>query len=132
MKISDYKSIYENASGKLSDINRNIALAGIALIWIFTKTDTQTIIPKELILPAIFLIISLTCDILQYVYKTIVWAIVFRCREKEIQKNKLEKDKDFKHSPTLNIVTWIFFGIKIGLVLLAYCLILKFLVCTIM
>ncbi|MCL2327099.1 MAG: hypothetical protein FWC39_01160 [Bacteroidetes bacterium] len=131
MKIDGYKSVYEKASGKLSDISRNIALAGFALIWIFTKTDTQTIIPKELILPAIFLVVSLTCDILQYAYKTIVWAIIFRCKEKEIKRKRWKQDKEFKHSPALNIVTWVFFCVKIVLVLLAYSLILKFLIRTI-
>jgi hypothetical protein len=132
MKVSDYKSVYESASGKLSDINRNIALAGIALVWIFTKTDTQTIIPKELIFPAFLLVISLTCDILQYAYSTIIWAIVFRRKELKISKENLPLDTEFTHSTYLSLATWIFFGVKIILVFLAYCLIINFLICKIM
>jgi len=132
MKVDKYKEVYETASSKLSDINRNIALAGIGLIWIFTKTNTKSIIPEELILPAIFLVISLTCDMLQYLYKVIVWAIIFRRKEIEIKKNQWTREKEFEHSPKLNIPTWFFWGIKILLVLLAYFIILIFLISTIM
>ena len=132
MKIDKYKEVYEKASSKLSDINRNIALAGIGLIWIFTKTDSKSIIPEELILPAIFLVISLTCDMLQYAYKVIVWAIIFRRREIEIKKNQWTREKDFEHSPKLNIPTWFFWCTKILLVLFAYFIILVFLIRTIM
>lgn len=51
MKISDYKSVYEGFSSKLSDLNRQIAFAGIAIIWIFKKTNGETtLINSELIL----------------------------------------------------------------------------------
>ena len=132
MKVDKYKEVYEKASSKLSDINRNLAFAGIGLIWIFTKTDTKSIIPEELILPAIFLVISLTCDMFQGIYKVIVWAIIFRRREIEIEKNDWKREKEFDHSSNLNIPTWFFWGIKILLVLMAYFIILKFLIATIM
>ena len=132
MKVDGYKKTYERASSKLSDINRNLALAGIGLIWIFTKHNTKSIIPEELILPAIFLVISLTCDMFQYIYKVVVWAIIFRHREIDIKKNQWTRDKEFEHSSNLNIPTWFFWGIKILLVLLAYFIILKFLICTIL
>ena len=132
MKVDKYKDVYEKASSKLSDINRNVAFAGIGLIWIFTQTDTKSTIPEELILPAIFLVISLTCDMFQYTYKVIVWATIFRRREIEIKKNQWTREKEFEHSPKLNIPTWFFWGMKILLVLLAYFIILIFLIRTIM
>jgi len=132
MKVDDYKKVYENASGKLSDINRYIAFAGIGLIWIFTKTETSQIVPRELTFPAILLVVSLAFDMLQYAYKTIAWYIVFRCKEKEIEKKKINREEwSSEHSTRLNIVTWTCFWIKIILVFLAYIFILKFLIRTI-
>jgi len=131
MKVDKYKEVYEKASSKLSNINRNLAFAGIGLIWIFTKTNTKSIIPEELILPAIFLVISLACDMFQYLYKVIVWAIIFRHRETEIKKNQWTREKEFDHSSNLNIPSWFFWGIKILFVLIAYFIILNFLICII-
>ena len=129
MKVDKYKEVYEKASGKLSDISRNIALAGIALIWIFTKTDTQTAVPSELILPAFFLVVSLFFDMLQYAYKTIVFVVIFHQKENEIKRKKMKRDEaDFQHSQRFNYATWIFFCIKIVLVFAAYALILCFLI----
>jgi hypothetical protein len=131
MKVDEYKTVYEKTSGKLSEINRNIAFAGIAIIWIFTKTDTQIVVPSELVLPAIFLVLSLIFDMLQYAYKTVIYAVVFRNKEKEIKRKKLNRDEEFDHSPTLNIITWTLWVFKIAFVILAYCIIFNFLVCTI-
>ena len=36
-KLSEFKEDYYHFTGKLSDINRQIAFAGIALIWVFKK-----------------------------------------------------------------------------------------------
>ena len=49
MKLERLTEIYENRTGKLSDVTRQLALAGIAIIWVFKKEiGTQTGIPKDL------------------------------------------------------------------------------------
>jgi len=35
MKLKEYKADFYELSGKASEINRQIAFAGIAIIWIF-------------------------------------------------------------------------------------------------
>jgi len=130
MKLSEYKDTYEDSSLKLSDINRNVAFAGIGLIWIFTKTGTEVtnaIIPHTLVIPAISLVISLFFDMLQYLYKTIIYYSLFRKNE------KLELSEDhssFSHSIWWNRPIWILFYLKILGVFIAYVFILKFLICT--
>jgi len=82
MKLSGYKDDYYYFTGKLGDINRQIAFAGIAIIWIFKKEDGENIILcKDLIFPSILFAIALACDLLQYIYQSLTWAIFYRLKE---------------------------------------------------
>lgn len=55
MRLSQIREAYEELSGKLSDVNRQLAFAGIGIIWIFKITDDHSpIIPNELLEPVIF------------------------------------------------------------------------------
>ena len=45
MKLSEIRDAYEEISGKLSDINRQLCFAGFAIIWIFNKTDNDISVP---------------------------------------------------------------------------------------
>ena len=38
MKLSEIRVAYEELSGKLSEINRQLCFAGFAVIWIFNET----------------------------------------------------------------------------------------------
>ncbi len=134
MKISDYKTTYENSSTKLSDINRTIALAGIAIIWIFKKDKDGLIsVDPRLILPAILFVFALTTDLFQYIYKTIAWAIFYRRKENKIFKNFPDDEwsdelNKYTTAPSLiNYTTWVLFGLKIAACLSAYIFLLKFL-----
>lgn len=103
-KLSDYKATYEEASGKVSDLTRQMALAGIAIVWIFRQPDVQAnIICKELIPPLLFFITSLTFDILQYIYKTVAWAIFFRTKENQTKKKN--PDPPMTANPIMNYPT---------------------------
>ena len=125
MKLAEYKSDFYHFTGKLSDINRQIAFAGIALIWIFKKTNgTQITICDELELPAILLAVGLGFDILQYIYQSITWAIFYRYHEK---KNS-NPDLDILASPVLNYPSWTFFILKVLSVIVSYVFIVKYLI----
>jgi hypothetical protein len=75
--IDDYKKDYEYYTSKASEIGRSLALGGIAVIWIFktTSTDGSLTIPSLLIAPLIWLVISLSLDLLQYVIGGLIWFI---------------------------------------------------------
>ena len=119
--LEDYEKIYFNSSTTLSNINRQIVFAGVALIWIFT-TD-ENVVPSNLVLPAILLVGSLVFDIIQYAYTTIV---TYR-KYKRCEKKKLPETHKFDHSVWFFRPTWIFFGIKVALTFVAYMLIFRFL-----
>ncbi|NRD24877.1 hypothetical protein HNV10_16605 [Winogradskyella litoriviva] len=116
-KLSEFKEDYYFFTGKLSDINRQIAFAGIALIWVFKKGEnTEFQIDNELILPAIFIVGALAFDMFQYIYQSVVWSIFYTRKNR---KNKSE-DKKIKSPEYLNYPSWVFFFIKVILVLIAY------------
>ena len=118
-KLSYYRSTYEEASGKVSDLTRQMSLAGIAIIWIFRQPDVHSnIICKELIPPLLFFVFSLTFDLLQYIYKTIAWAIFFRTKEKRIKRK--DPDPPMTASPVMNYPTWVLFALKVIFLIIGY------------
>ena len=78
--LKDYRDTYYAASVKAGDIARQLAFAGIALIWIFQRTakdaNDSYNLPEELYWPALFIVATLTLDLLQYCFKSAVWGFV--------------------------------------------------------
>lgn len=125
MKLSEYKQDYYIFTGKLSDINRQIAFAGIALIWIFRKIDGSEIsISNELILPSILFAFALGFDILQYIYQSITWSIFYNYHYKKIG----DEETDIPTPKKLNYPSWFFFIMKVLFVIVSYTYIIKFLI----
>lgn len=123
-KLSEFKEDYYYFTGKLSDINRQIAFAGIALIWVFKKgKELDFQIDDELILPAILIVSALAFDIFQYIYQSITWSIFYTIKNR---KYKTE-DKKLESPECLNYPAWFFFSVKVILVLVAYWEIFDFL-----
>lgn len=120
--VSEYRETYEFYSGEISAISRKIAFAGIGLVWVFTEGNAS--IPNPLILPSILLVCSLTLDMLQYLYGTIVWYCHFRKNEKK----KLPENTKFIHSVRWNDASWVLWGLKILCVFVAYGIIIDYLV----
>ena len=124
-KLSEYKKDYYFFTGKLSDINRQISFAGIALIWIFRESnESGVIINDKLILPAILIVLGLAFDLLQYIYQSIIWASFYTYQKR---KGKSE-DKKVKSPEYFNYPSWAFFILKIGFIILAYWKICWFLI----
>ena len=121
----EYKNWYERCSLKLGDISRNVAFAGIGLIWVFSKSAgdapiTASAIPPELVLPAVLLVASLGLDMLQYLYQTAETYGHFRWM-------KWKNIEELKHRDCWAIPSWILWGLKVGSVIGAYWFILSFL-----
>lgn len=125
MQLSEYKKDYYFFSGKVSDITRQMALAGIAIIWVFKiSKDEQIFIDKLLIYSAFFIAMSLLCDISQYIYQTIVWKKFFD--EKELKRTP--ENEDILAPREMNTIPQILFWAKVILVGIAYLLIIIYLV----
>ena len=125
MKLSEIRDAYEEISGKLSDINRQLCSAGVAIIWIFNKTDNDISVPTELYLPALLLCASLFFDLLQYAISTFVWYGYYLCKR---EKNNKVENIDVNEPEWLNTISWLIFIIKIISLIIGYILIGKFLI----
>lgn len=126
MKLSDYRQTYYEFSGKLSDVARHLAFAGIALVWLFRiQEDHVPKIPKELILPAITLALTLAFDLLHYLSGSVVWGIFQWYQERQL--TDLSENPDLDSSSILKWPQFTFFVLKIVTVTLSYCLLVSYL-----
>lgn len=130
IKVGDIRDAFFKASGTLSNINRQIAFAGIGIVWIFVEVKTNIIIDKFLAKAIVGFIVSFILDISQYAYKSILFQIFLRYYEitakKKDQKNILEKTVEYHNG--WNVPTWIFFAFKVIATIIGYKYILLFLI----
>ncbi len=124
MNIKKYWETYNYYSGKTSEIVRGLGFAGIALVWLFRLEGVNgSSIPRELILPAIYLILGLALDLFHYAISSIVWGIYARFKEQE----GLKISKKLKVPIWINWPGLLFFVSKIMSIVFAYCFLLNFL-----
>ena len=119
MKLSEYLDVYYKFSEKTSDLARNAAFAGIALVWVF-KTDGQDVaaVPQQLILPTAMFALALCCDLLQYTIATCIWGVFHWLHERTLSSPS--EDPDLDHSPWLPRGIMLFFVLKLLCVAAAY------------
>ncbi|AMC10222.1 hypothetical protein Lupro_02680 [Lutibacter profundi] len=126
--IDDYKKDYEYFTGKASEINRSLALGGIAIIWIFkTTSNNVTSIPDILILPLIWLVVALGLDLLQYIVGGIIWWIYYKFKESEVKKGKILADADIKAPSILPGIIHLIYWSKLTSTIIAYYFLFAFL-----
>lgn len=123
--IREYREDFYEFSGKASDLNRQLAFAGIALIWLFKKDIGGTLsIPPPLILPSILLVLSLIFDMLHYCVAALIWRCYYRNKEKA---DFADDDDLGRHSVWLELPIMLLFAAKIVCIVAAYVFILIFL-----
>lgn len=118
-KLTEYWDVYTNHTSKASATARQLAFAGVAVIWIFKQSaDGKSWLPEQFVWPLVLLCVALLCDLLQYVAASIAFFAFTRYHERKWEKGEQE--------PELDMPAWMpwlsqpFFIIKIGLVLVAY------------
>jgi hypothetical protein len=126
MKLEDYRQNFYEYSGKASDISRQLAFAAIAIIWLFKPGNPgQFALPRELLLPGICVVLALTLDILQYCVASAIWRFYYR----SLEKRHASETKDLpKHSEWLERPITSFFVAKLIAMVVAYCLICRYLI----
>jgi hypothetical protein len=124
MKLDGIRDQYYFYSGKISDLVRQLALAGIAVIWIF-KIDKPGLfpsLPRFLIWPMLALVLALFVDFVQYSYGATLYDITYRWRERQKQHRHMKEDHSFEIP---RFALWpmdLCFYSKIAFVLIAYTL----------
>ncbi len=128
--LMDWLAEFYDDTSKISELNRNLAFAGIGLIWIFKNTETSnSLIPIELHCPLKFLILSLFADLVQYLWRAISIYINYRIFESKYLK-KIISDNDLNNIVMpryISNVTWLFFVLKLSFIVIAYYRLLIFL-----
>ncbi|MEJ1366288.1 MAG: hypothetical protein RPU42_14530 [Candidatus Sedimenticola sp. (ex Thyasira tokunagai)] len=83
MKLKEVRDAYYGYSGSASTVSRQASFAGIAIVWIFKSENSVAYsLPETLLYPTLFLVLSLTLDLLQYIYSSAAWGIYHRIMEK--------------------------------------------------
>ena len=81
MNLQGYRETFYTYSGKASDLTRQLAFAGIAVIWLFKKEPVQGLtIPHELIFPGLLIVTCLAFDLAQYGLGSLLWYIFYKSR----------------------------------------------------
>lgn len=108
MKLKDFRKDAHEFTSKLSDINRNLAFAGIAIIWIFKVEINESIsLPNKFLLPLLLVLLSLVIDLIQYLYLSIIWTHFHRSKERE----KINDEEEIKAPKSYsNIAYFLFYG----------------------
>lgn len=122
--IHAYLDDYDYYTGKTSDINRSLALAGVAIIWIFRNPESsQALFPETLLIPLWFLVISLILDLLQYFLGAMLWGIFYEYKYHLWKRKKTITDemaKDIEAPNILSVPLIVIFFAKIVSMVFAY------------
>jgi hypothetical protein len=128
MNLKDAREFYYFQSGKTSDLVRQLALAGIAVVWLF-KYEVVGVpkVPSELLWPLALIVFGLALDLFQYAVSTVVWGVFHRTKERA----GVSEEQDFKVPPQLNWPALAFFWLKVISIAIAYLLLLDHLARTV-
>jgi hypothetical protein len=132
MELKGYKTEADYFTKAVSDLIRQLAFAGIAIIWIFKISANPNdklivnqphLIPNELLLPLFFLVMTLVFELLQFLIPAIIYTLYFR-----------EEEKKNNNNTTVNVTApiwytypgYTFWGLKIISLVTGYYFILTF------
>jgi hypothetical protein len=124
VKLSECRDAYRDLSARASDISRTLALAAVALVWLF-KSDGPMgpAIPSLLFWPISLIVSALSADLLQYMWGALAFGVLGRAKE----RHGVGRDQEFVAPRWINWPATLLFWVKLVLVVVAYALILKFL-----
>ncbi|PRO73294.1 hypothetical protein C6Y40_12235 [Alteromonas alba] len=125
MNLKDARDNYYAFTASLSTTNRQLALAGIAVVWIFAqKYEAGFSLNEELVNPLSTFVLSLGFDLFHYIYASIAWGVFHRLKE---QESNITAESDFRAHRAINWPTNIFFWSKVACTAIGYVLLLDFL-----
>lgn len=124
MKLADIRTVYQQRSTTASAVCRQLAFAGIGLVWLF-RIDPKAApaaaqLDTELILPGVLLVAGLSLDLIQYLYASFAWGLLNRI----LEKRGFPRDQEFRVHPAINWPALLCFWGKLFSISLAYLAIL--------
>lgn len=101
MNLEALKQEYYQLSGKASDVSRQLAFAGIAVVWIFhvTRSNGSYALPAALLKPMFSFVAALGFDFAHYFVAAVLWGIYRRIKELLLG---VDSEAQFDAPPCLN------------------------------
>ncbi|MFQ6333999.1 hypothetical protein [Methylophilus sp. 3sh_L] len=121
--LQTYRDYHSDATKKVSENTRTLALSAIAIVWLYkvTKPEGGFTLPEELITPLLLVFFALAADFSQYLYGSIAWHIIFRLEEVKLHKGLITEDSNLEGvEPWILYIPYILFYGKTVLVGFAY------------
>jgi hypothetical protein len=122
VNLADALKAYQDRSATASTVARQLAFAGIAIVWVFSGASPingKLSVPQDLLRVGFFLVIALACDFLQYVWGALAWGVFHRSKETNLHSSP---QTDFLAPAWINYPAIAFFWAKLVMVMLAYVL----------
>ena len=137
MQLKEIREAFEGGTASANAINRQLIFSGIAIIWILkgsSETNVTALADKPLLLWGLVLLaLSLSVDLLQSLCHVGIWYCRYLFFKKEAlakpeNKNGLDEEKIIvAENESWSIPTWILWGLKISITIVAYVLIIIYL-----
>ena len=127
MTLDDLWADVRELTGKLSEVARQAAYAGFAVIWIF-RTDAAAgyRLDRSLILAGIVLALALGCDLAQYAVTVLLrWR---HARAEEQSRGADYEGDDLTLPASVNRGPYALFALKLALVAAGYAILIRYLV----
>lgn len=120
-KLREFRQYHINATGKVSENTRTLALSALALMWLFKKEVAGTYeVPHALLVPLLLVVLALALDFSQYVYRSIVFHHLFRREEMRLEKKEITEDDELHINTHVNTPAYALFYLKVICLVIAY------------
>jgi hypothetical protein len=131
-KLQKFRDYHYEATVKVSDNTRTLALSAIGIVWLFKEeVGGSYVMPELLKIPILLVLVSMALDFLQYVYRAIVWHRIFRSKEALLAQKKITESEELYVSACVNFLGYCFFYSKVIALSFAYLGLLQFFIVTV-
>ena len=124
MNLTDLQRAKDANTAKASDVVRQFAFAGIAVVWLLRSANVAEPIPAALIPALVLFGAALICDLLQYVISSAIWTIYYRRKLKQ----HIAETTEFQEPRLVTLPAYILFAAKIFLSITAWAVLACYLI----
>jgi len=119
--LDRFRQYHYDATVKVSENTRTLALSAIAIVWLFKQQTSGTYeVPESLLISLVLVVAAMSLDFLQHVYRSIAWHIVFRIQEEKLANGQITEKSELYVSSWINFIGYLFFYAKIFCLVFAY------------
>lgn len=117
---------FHNTTSTISELNRKLAFALIAIVWVFRTSEHGTILNDRFSEPFVIIIIlvamALMCDLFQYIWKSINIRCWYGYKARQYDRGEIDEKaiSDVKFPSYIEVGTWVFFILKLVFTIAGY------------